>query len=667
MRRPAGIAALLLLLLFAQGCFGPAAAPTAVPASATATRPATATSPPVATVPPSSAPTATSTARPATAVPQPATPALPTPTPTEPRLGLNPPGTPVRPGLPPGTASPVLSGREATIAQIQGTGPRSPLLAQMVRVKGVVTADLQAVPARGFFLQDREPPSSEASVGLFVYQGDRDTPDVKVGDEVLVIGVVREADDRTQIDIGPAASGAIINSSGNQLPPPIELRPPPLDADARTYFERYEGMLVSVPHAVVVGPTNERGEFTVIRADADVTRQFASELQGAGWRIIVDDEGGARYDLMVGDQVDGIIGTLDYTLGQFKVEQLPERRLAIQAARRVAAMRAPAAPDEFTVASFNLGEFFDPRDAPGKDDPCDRDETGDPCPVRWTTADYALKLTKAGLAIRDILGAPTLLAVQEVENAEVLSALAATPELAPFGYSTILLEGLDRRGLDVGLLYRRDRAAITGFAQRNACITEDDDFGAEETRCSSRGAGGLDGHYLAAHPPLLVALTVRGAPGAMAEELPLTLIINHFTARGETEPERAPTAGRRTAEARLVAGLVNEILAANPRAAVMVLGDLNAAIDSPPLDALTSATPLRDLGLDVPERERYSAIANGRSAVLDHILVTPALQALLVATTFAHFDADYPSSRSSEPTPYRVSGHDPPFARFRLP
>ena len=74
-----------------------------------------------------------------------------------------------------------------------------------------------------------------------------------------------------------------------------------------------------------------------------------------------------------------------------------------------------------------------------------------------TPEDYARKLTKSALVIRDALGAPTLVAVQEVENLDVLDALAAQPELAPFGYGAILVDGLDPRGINVGLLYRKDR------------------------------------------------------------------------------------------------------------------------------------------------------------------------------------------------------------------
>ena len=326
-----------IIIAFAQGCWGGGPPPP----SATATRTVSATAARPSAAPTTSAATATrlapSPTRPESTRTTATAPIAPTVTPTEPRLGLDPPGTPVRVGSPTATVQPtmIVASREATIGQVQGTGQRSPLLGQTVRIKGIVTADFQAVAAQGFYVQEQTPSQTDASNGIFVFQGDRPTPDVKVGDEVMVVGAVAEANDRTQLDIDRAASSVIVNSSGNALPPPIELRPPPLDADARAYLERYEGMLVSVPRAIAVGPTSSFGEFIVVRADTGATRLFESDPRGAGWRIGVNDDGGGeRYEVAVGDQVDGLIGPLDYSFGQFKIEQLPDQKLVITARSR---------------------------------------------------------------------------------------------------------------------------------------------------------------------------------------------------------------------------------------------------------------------------------------------------------------------------------------------
>ncbi len=512
-------------------------------------------------------------------------------------------------------------------------------------------------------MQERNPAVQDASTGIFIYQGDRTMPDVKLGDEVTLIGVVREFADRTEIDISLAASGLTIVSSGNPLPPPVDLRPPATEAEARVYLERYEGMLVGLPTVLVVGPTTRSGEFTVVRADTGAKRLFQNDPNGAGWRLGVDDQGGVRYDVAVGDTVDGLIGPLDYTFGLYKIQQLPEPRLVITSPTRLLPSFPVAGNGEFTLASFNLENFFDPIDTPGKQDPCDRDNRGVSCSPRVTPADYALKIAKAGQAIRNVLGAPTLVAVQEVENIEVLNALIASPDLVSLGYGAVLLEGLDPRGIDVGLLYRKDRVTISDVSQRNTCTTKQYGFTGDETRCSAQGDGTLDGFFLFARPPLIVNLTVAGPSG----DFPLTLIINHFKAKSGDDPEGKEFVSRRTDEARFVAGIVNELLTADPAAAIAVLGDLNDFTESDPLRALTTLAPLQNLTSQVPQVDRYSYIFNGQSQVLDHILVTARLRSLLLRVSFAHLDADYPQSLAGQPVPHHVSDHDPPLARFRLP
>lgn len=661
----AAIGVLLLLSLFAQGCLraSPPASPTPAPATPTASPTAAATPPPTPPASPVAAaptPTATATSTPG------ATPTQipPTPTPTEPRLGINPPASPAVGGRATPTSTP-LPPPDRTVAIAQVAGRPAALLGQTVSATGVVTADFRAAPAQGFFVQDPTGDGDDATPeGIFVYQGGHDLPDVKVGDSVTVVGVVRTVNGRAELDVSQPATAVTVNSSGNPLPRPVELQPPRDDRAAAAYFAGLAGMLVTVPRGVVVGPTDRLGQFTVVRADADIARVFQGDPDGTGERIAVGAAGGpgARYDLAVGDQVLGLIGPLDATFGRYTLEQLPDARLLVVPGKREAPAVAPAAAGEFTVASFNLAAFFDPSAPPGNLQPCDVAPSGAPCQEPATPADFQRRLAKASLAIRDALGAPTLVAVQEVENLDVLKALAAQPALAPFGYGAILLEGGDPSGGSVGLLYRQAGVTVRSAVQENTCTTADYGFTGADARCSTRGNAVLDGHALAARPPLVVTLDVHGGGATRA----LTLIVVHFKSPDGGDPTGQGFAGRRTAEAQFVAGLVNRVLAQDAGASVIVLGDLNDTIGSDPLRVLTTVAPLRELALDVPVAERYSAIEDGASAVLDHILVTPNLVGALVDVAYAHFDADYPASRAGDTTYFRVSDHDPPVARFRL-
>lgn len=252
----------------------------------------------------------------------PMTPPAPTPAPIEPRLDLNPPGTPPHPRITPtAIPTPSLNGREATISQVQGTELNSPLLGEVVRVKGIVTANFQETPTRNFYMQEGEVPRTAASTGIQVAQGDHPTPEVKVGDEVTVVGIVIERNSGTVLDISRVGSGLIVTSSGNPLPPPIELRPPASESEARRYLTQYEGMLVSVPRAVATGATDENGNFVVVRADGGAPRATGALTIGAA--------SGTRYVVASGEMIDGIIGPLERQGDRFIIQQLPEQRLII--------------------------------------------------------------------------------------------------------------------------------------------------------------------------------------------------------------------------------------------------------------------------------------------------------------------------------------------------
>lgn len=277
--------------------------------------------------PPAMMATATRSSPTDTTAPRPGPPA---PSPTEPRLELNPPGTPPRPATIPTTIPPPsLSGQEATISQVRGPGSPTPLRGQIVRVKGIVTADFQETATRGFYMQEADLPRTAASTGILVSQGAQPTPEVKVGDAVTVVGVVVEDAGRTMLDISRAGTGLFVTSSGNALPPPIELHPPAADAEARDYLARYAGMLVSVPRAIVVAPTDDSGQFTVVPSDNGAGRLPGGGTRGAGGRLTIGAASGARYEVATGDVVDGIIGPLARDGDRFVIQQLAEQKLLI--------------------------------------------------------------------------------------------------------------------------------------------------------------------------------------------------------------------------------------------------------------------------------------------------------------------------------------------------
>jgi len=148
----------------------------------------------------------------------------------------------------------------------------------------------------------------------------------------------------------------------------------------------------------------------------------------------------------------------------------------LAAALLLSACSPPDAPPSATVTlmTFNVENLFDTADDPGKDDetylplaakqtdahvekcaPIPVDRWREDClALDWSDAVLEHKLSVIAETIRQIPGGPDIIALQEVEHAALLERLRAGP-LADLGYGpAILIEGQDRRGIDVGFLSR---------------------------------------------------------------------------------------------------------------------------------------------------------------------------------------------------------------------
>jgi hypothetical protein len=473
-------------------------------------------------------------------------------------------------------------------------------------------------------------------------------------------------------------------------------------------------MSVSLADGLVVGPTSRYDETWVVRADLGIDRVHHDDPAGTGVIVGVDDAGSFEItpEAKVGDGTQGLAGALDFSFGVFKMQLVSgpvlaptpdpplygdadgdgdvdrDDKLFIQAhlnervppgpasadltgdgritGRDVAAMvhllnEVEIKPSEFTAATFNLFTLFDTYD-------------GDGSPA-LTPEEYELKLDKLAETIHDALREPTLIAIQEVENMTVVEDLADRPEIDA-DYEAVLGEGLTNAGFDVGLMYRTDRVTVLQWEERQGCTTLVDGLGPDghggvtnpsnDITCDSDGDGVLDGNRLHYRPPLVVHTEIRCPDPDCDRVQDLWVIVNHFISKGPDTDEIAYSLPRRTEEAAHVAELVDEILAVDPQADVMVMGDLNDTVASLPLAALT-AGELDNLLVEVPLEERYSYIYQGVSETIDHILISPDLWENYQIVEPAHVNADYPAEYQEVPDLARGgSDHDPVIVRFYL-
>ena len=508
---------------------------------------------------------------------------------------------------------------------LQGSGPESPYIREIVTTSGVITAIFPAL--NGFWLQmsTGDGDSSTSDAVFVLTENERLTLEPLM--TVQVTGKMREIAGQTTLDIA-AGIDVTVTGMAESLPTAIELIPPADVEAAQLYLETLEGMLVQVSEpALAVGPTTQYGEFALVRAETGAERIYRSE--DIGYLIFVDDGSTIRhvdqatlpYVIYSGDEVSGVIGPLAYTFGQFKIE--PIQPPIITPAERALPAPLRIGANQFSIATFNVENLFD-TSSPHPDSP--------PFP---TPQEYQDKLDKITDAIVT-MGAPTILGLQEVENTTVLEDIAAQPSLQQYNYQAVLIEGDDSRGIDVGYLIRGDQVELLSVAS----------FPAPE---------GVTSRH-----PLVMEVMVTVDTGSVK----LFLINNHFTSLAGGEEATEP---RRTAQAAWNVTLLAEIQSREPDALVAIMGDMNSYYNSLPIDTIREAGMIHVYEGNIDADRLYSYIFEGESETLDHILVTPGLFALMEDVEAIHINADFPIAIAGDTSAQRSSDHDPIVAIFTIP
>ena len=141
-------------------------------------------------------------------------------------------------------------------------------------------------------------------------------------------------------------------------------------------------------------------------------------------------------------------------------------------------------------------------------------------------------------------------------------------------------------------------------------------------------------------------------------------VVNHFSSKGgddplfgRFQPPVRHTEVARHQQAQVVNDFVDEILAADPNANVVVLGDINDFEFSETVDILEGGV-LTTLMDTLPKAERYSYVFEGNSQVLDQILVSDNL--------LGNFPIEYDVVHVNSEFADQTSDHEPQVAQMRL-
>jgi ABC-type Mn2+/Zn2+ transport system permease subunit/predicted extracellular nuclease len=568
-----------------------------------------------------------------------------------------------------------------TIEQIQGAGHWSAYQGHWLRgVEGIVTAVDPDRRSGGFWLQGtpREGNGERAaSFGLFVYQP---SPMVRPGDRVAVDGIVHELGYPGALPLTRLEASAVEHlASGEPLPEPVILGrdgqeiPRVIDddglaefdpcCDAIDLFESLEGMRVTVNRALVVGGTSRYGEIAVV---PDGGESLARQTRRGGALLMPDDSNAQRLllsdrlapgapETMVGDRFRGpVTGVLDYSFGNYKllVEKWPSS-LREQAFEQPS-FAAPE-PGSLAIASYNV--------------------------LNLDGLDGSSRFERLAASIVDHLGSPDLLGLQEIQddNGSGDDGIVSAERTMSRLLEAIVAAGgprYDYRQVDpqhnadggepngnIRVVWMFDPARVDWVDRGSA--GPDDEISVDRSGDGRARLSHSPGRVATSHPAFAGDPDKgwEGGRKCLAGEVVfagerLFLVNCHLKSKhgdeppfGSSQPPTLHTEVQRTAQVEQLLTFVEAILAIEPQAGIIVLGDMNEHEFRQPMLELADGALVNLVDREDPS-ERYSYNYQGNSQLLDHILVSASLAVRVGDVHYVHVNADSADAQ-------RASDHDP--------
>jgi hypothetical protein len=570
----------------------------------------------------------------------------------------------------------------ATISRIQGPSHRSPLEGTWVLgVEGVVTAIDKDPRFPGFWMESAVPDGDgRTSEGLFVQWPK--AASLSAGASVRVNGKVEEWTQPKGLGLTRLrATSLAMTGTRMELPPPVKLftevqMPKVVTADnlgtfdparsALDLWESLEGMRVEIPGGTVVGPSSRRGDIT-LRPDgaSDVQRTSRGGVRLASQevsleRAFLSPRVARSASVDVGAKVKGpITGLVDYSGSNYRLQVLAPFSVERDGPVRDEATALSGDKKHLTFATFNVENL--------------------------SIAVEPERMPVLGQVVVNKLRNPDVIVLEEVQDDSgpakgdgVVTSMktleALTGAIAGAGgprYEAVWID--PQEGKEGGQPGGNIRVAFLVNTARVELVRRGKAGPLDATEPLGKGKA----VHLSLSPGRVVPGSAafslgegEGVRRSLAIELRFAgksvfVIGNHLSSKtdddrvfGSVQPPRFPTADRRLAQAREIRSFVERLLAADPRARVVVLGDMN---DFEYADAILALArpPLENLVLRVPEEDRYTFNFEGTSGVLDHIVVSPAV-AKAAEIDFVHINSDMA-------TPKRASDHDPIVVRLAIP
>jgi hypothetical protein len=585
------------------------------------------------------------------------------------------------------------------VYQIQGSG-LSAASTGPVTTQGVVVGDFEGSAAlSGFYLQDPVGDGDPAtSDGVFVFTGTGNL--VTVGQRVRVTGYARERFNQTALNgsnsnSAPVPAANVVNCGTGSVTP-IDVM---LPFASTTDPERYEGMLVRLPQALVISEYfnfDRFGEIVLglpLDGESHLITPTAIESPGVDAaaraqanllrRITLDDARSAQNPTVLrhpngdpfsldnrfrgGDLVQGTTGVLGFDFNLYRVFPTAP---AVHTATNPRA-DAPVRVGPLRVAGINaLNYFLTPDYSSGSlDNQCGPLQNQE---CRGADADQPMEFTRQRTKLLAALAGldADVIGLMEIEN---------TTGVDPLVDLAAGLDGLSGSGtfasIDTGTI--GTDAIRVGLLYRPAVVSPVGPYKLLDSSVDPRFRDSLN------RPALAQTFEVN----ATGERV--TVVVNHLKSKGSDcnavgDPDLGDGQGNCNQTRTLAAQAMVDWLATDPTGSadpdVLIIGDLNAYAKEDPITA-TIAGPDDTLGTaddytNLVRRDlgeyAYSYVFDGQVGYLDHALASAKLQSQVRGTAIWQINADEPDvldydtsfkpaeqEAFYEPNASRSSDHDP--------
>ena len=251
------------------------------------------------------------------------------------------------------------------------------------------------------------------------------------------------------------------------------------------------------------------------------------------------------------------------------------------------------------VVFYNVENLFDT-----KNDPRTSDEEFTPHGEKqWDEDRYETKLERITDALSEFQKPPLLIGLAEIENRAVLKDLIEEGDFEETNYGIAHFDSPDRRGIDVALLYDQDAFKLISSTKLRIKL---------------------------ANNPRFATRDILYVEGELAGGVITHVFVNHWSSRREGQQE---TEHKRLEAAETLREKVDEILADNSNANIIILGDFNDHPTDKSLEKVLRAKEsgyegegdLINLLYDEHENGEGTSVYRGDWDVIDQIIISQAI------------------------------------------